>query len=122
MTPDTPRFPMARPEPPVRSLRPAMLFAAGVVIVIVLSEFLVAGLLDVLRDGAPATPATSGSELGEFASSDNWPDPESDLARVRESERINLETYGWIDPKNGVIRIPIQRAMELLAQRATKQE
>ncbi len=28
-----------------------------------------------------------------------------------------LNSYGWVDRKHGVIRIPIERAMDLVAQR-----
>jgi len=35
--------------------------------------------------------------------------------RLRE-ERV-LDSYGWVDQKAGVVRIPIERAMQLIAQR-----
>ncbi len=35
--------------------------------------------------------------------------------RLREED--TLSTYGWVDEKAGVVRIPIDRAMDLLAQR-----
>ncbi|MGA8428189.1 MAG: hypothetical protein WB729_00095 [Candidatus Sulfotelmatobacter sp.] len=35
--------------------------------------------------------------------------------RVREEETLN--SYGWVDEKAGTVRIPIERAMELEAQR-----
>lgn len=28
-----------------------------------------------------------------------------------------LESYDWVDPKNGVVRIPIERAMDVIAQK-----
>jgi hypothetical protein len=34
--------------------------------------------------------------------------------RVKEEQALN--TYGWVDEKAGVIHIPIERAMELIAQ------
>jgi len=43
--------------------------------------------------------------------------PVEDLRQFREAEDAKLNSYGWIDRKNGVVRIPIARAMELLAQR-----
>jgi hypothetical protein len=42
--------------------------------------------------------------------------PETDLQQYLERERAILETYGWVDRKNGVVRIPIQRAMNVLIQ------
>ncbi len=35
--------------------------------------------------------------------------------RLKEEETLN--SYGWVDQKSGVIHIPIERAMELIAQR-----
>jgi hypothetical protein len=32
-------------------------------------------------------------------------------------EEQALDSYGWVDQKTGVVRIPIERAMELVAQR-----
>lgn len=40
-----------------------------------------------------------------------------DLARLRETERTELTTYGWVDPSAGVVHIPIDHAMRLLLQR-----
>ena len=43
--------------------------------------------------------------------------PTSDLQQLLEAENAKLNSYGWIDKSAGVIRIPIDRAMDLLAQR-----
>jgi hypothetical protein len=43
--------------------------------------------------------------------------PTSDLQQLLEAENAKLNSYGWIDKSGGVIRIPIERAMDLLAQR-----
>lgn len=43
--------------------------------------------------------------------------PGAQLRDVRALEDLQLTNYGWIDPSNGVVRIPIDRAMEILAQR-----
>jgi hypothetical protein len=32
-------------------------------------------------------------------------------------ERETLSSYGWVDEKNGIVRIPIDRAIELLVER-----
>ena len=43
--------------------------------------------------------------------------PEVDLQAFRAREDAELSGYGWIDRTAGVVRIPIDRAMELIAQR-----
>lgn len=40
-----------------------------------------------------------------------------DLQEMRAAEDVVLKSYGWIDPKEGIVRIPVDRAMELLAKR-----
>ena len=39
-----------------------------------------------------------------------------DLAAVRKDEDQVLRTYEWIDRERGVVRIPIERALELVAK------
>ncbi len=38
-------------------------------------------------------------------------------ARQRFAEERVLASYGWLDPQTGMVRIPIDRAMDLVAQR-----
>lgn len=40
-----------------------------------------------------------------------------DLKQMRAREDQILGSYGWVDKDKGIVRIPIDRAMELLAQR-----
>jgi hypothetical protein len=42
--------------------------------------------------------------------------PSRDLTRLRERERQLLHEYRWIDRDQGIARIPIDRAMQLLLQ------
>jgi hypothetical protein len=43
--------------------------------------------------------------------------PALDLEAIREAENQKLESYGWVVREKGVVRIPIERAIDLLAQR-----
>jgi hypothetical protein len=43
--------------------------------------------------------------------------PIGDLRDMRAAEDQILTGYGWVDQPHGVVRIPIDRAMDLLAQR-----
>ena len=43
--------------------------------------------------------------------------PIQDLKAMRAAEDSVLTSYGWVDQKNGIARIPIARAIDLLAQR-----
>jgi hypothetical protein len=43
--------------------------------------------------------------------------PQQDLKQMRAEEDQILSSYGWVDREKGIVRLPIGRAMELLAQR-----
>jgi hypothetical protein len=43
--------------------------------------------------------------------------PQTDLAEMRAAEEQMLHTYGWANKERQIVRIPIERAMELLVQR-----
>ncbi|HEV2176867.1 MAG TPA: hypothetical protein VGW33_06665 [Terriglobia bacterium] len=43
--------------------------------------------------------------------------PAADLSHYLNQETETLDTYGWVDQNAGIVRIPIDRAMELLLQK-----
>jgi hypothetical protein len=43
--------------------------------------------------------------------------PFQDVKELRQEERRLLEQYEWVDKKAGVVRIPIERAIDVLAAR-----
>ena len=49
------------------------------------------------------------------------PQPRSDLARYRAEKNALLTTYRWIDRAHGIVGIPSERAMALVAARASAQ-
>lgn len=46
--------------------------------------------------------------------------PEEDLRELRLEEDEYLNGYGWVDRGAGVARVPIERAMEMLAEDETE--
>ena len=44
-------------------------------------------------------------------------DEARDLGHLRAQENAILNSYGWVDQKAGIVRIPIERAMDIVAQR-----
>lgn len=43
--------------------------------------------------------------------------PQVELQELRAKEDHILSTYGWVDKQKGIVRIPLDRAMELQLQR-----
>jgi hypothetical protein len=46
------------------------------------------------------------------------PAPPRDLDELVARDKEALTTYGWIDPAHGVARIPVDRAISILAEKA----
>jgi hypothetical protein len=111
-------------------------FLAGLAIFAVIIHFLVAGIYDFLdkrteAQQAPVSPLVTNAPTDTRHLSTNYkeylkqnfpaPQLETDergqLDKIREDEANTLSTYGWVDQKAGTVRIPIDRAMDLIAQR-----
>ena len=64
---------------------------------------------------------TSGSPLADTRERPAAPPlqvtPSSDLTQMRAREEALLNSYGWVDRQEGLVHIPIERAMEILAGR-----
>ena len=48
--------------------------------------------------------------------------PGSELDALRASKRAALEEYRWIDRRQGLVQIPIERAMQLISERGVIKE
>jgi hypothetical protein len=46
--------------------------------------------------------------------------PALDLRALRAAEDARLDGYGWVDRRAGIVHIPIERAIDLLASEATR--
>jgi hypothetical protein len=55
---------------------------------------------------------------GPWLQPSRWQDltPERELALMRQEERRVLEGYGWVNQAGGIARIPVERALEWVAE------
>jgi hypothetical protein len=104
------------------TFRPIVWAGTGALVVLALVFVLVRWvyLSDVAHEALespPANPLTSsyGRQLPPEPRLQTK--PVQDLTALHAAEDSVLNSYGWIDRKAGTVRIPIARAMELLAQR-----
>jgi hypothetical protein len=98
-------------------------FGIGLSIVIIVTMFVLWGLLTffkarltsevTLLPGTNAVPTVSKLPPAPRLQAN----PRTDLRSMRTEEEQQLRGYGWIDQQHGVVRIPIERAMDILAQR-----
>lgn len=97
-------------------------FAIGLALVCVISLALLLGLFKFFENETGGTKARVGRGIGVDASK-LPPEPRLevtpilDLEAMRVAEDQVLSSYAWIDRPHGVVGIPIDRAIDLLAQR-----
>jgi hypothetical protein len=72
------------------------------------------------RSAAIVTPANQTGKMGDptlrFPAPVLQPDPTADMNKFRAAEEEQLNTYGWVDKNAGIVHIPIERAIDLVAQ------
>lgn len=47
--------------------------------------------------------------------------PAVDMQKFRQHEEQKASSYGWVDEKGGIAHVPVQRAMEIVAERGLPQ-
>jgi hypothetical protein len=63
-------------------------------------------------------PASPFSEIRQLPTGPQLQvNPRQDLLRFRAEQKQSLESYSWENRDNGTVRVPIERAMELLLQK-----
>jgi hypothetical protein len=107
-------------------------FMAGLAVAGIIIYFVVAGLFAFLEKRFESqatmsplvtTSSTKTRDIPKGYPQATFPDPRleederSQLNGIRLSEEQTLSSYDYIDQKAGTIRIPIDRAMDLIAQR-----
>jgi hypothetical protein len=97
-------------------------FAIGLIITAIFSAGLVLGIFQYLlhrEGGVPASriesPAQDARQLPPEPRLEEAPN--TDLQEMRAAEDQVLSSYAWLDQSNGIVRLPIDRAMDLIAQR-----
>jgi hypothetical protein len=97
-------------------------FSIALLLVTISALFLLFGLFRYFlsREGGPPS---GRSQVAASEPAKAFPQPQLqktevlDLKTIRAAEDQVLNSYAWIDPEKGVVRIPIDRAIDLLAER-----
>jgi hypothetical protein len=110
-------------EPYEERIRPVVLFAASLTagtLVILVAMKLLANALD--REGHegshPIHPLAASTQIPPEPRLQET--PALDLEKLHAREREQLSTYGWVDRQAGIVHIPIERAMEIVAGEAKR--
>ena len=92
-------------------------FAIGLVVVCVVSIALLFGLLKFFQSRQETSVANTVEPTKLFPQPQLQKTPIPDLKAIRAEEDKLLKGYAWVDQPKGVVRIPVDRAIEVLAQR-----
>jgi hypothetical protein len=93
----------------------------GLAVLVVISIVAMKGVFEFLdrqqsrNDVVPLPMMTQRPQQPPEPRLQTTPVPNRKLIVEQESKR--LTTYGWVDSKSGVVRIPVDQAMKLLAER-----
>ena len=102
-------------------VRPLAWLGVGLAMLILISMVAVKGIFVFLdrqqaqNDVAPLPMMTQRPQQPPEPRLQTTPVPNRKLIVEQESKQLN--TYGWVDSKSGVVRIPVDQAMKLLAER-----
>ncbi len=102
------------------SVRAVTWFAVGLVAAALIIFLSLAGLYKLFehQHPSPDAPSRIALQTGMIAPPPRLQtNPAADLAAFRVAEEAKMHTYGWIERPAGVIHIPIERAMDLIAER-----
>jgi hypothetical protein len=97
-------------------------FAIGLTLLCIAVVLLIAGLFRYFQGRenaaqAPPGPGTESNVSREPPAPRLQDAPISDLKQMRDAENQILGTYAWVDREHGIVRLPIDRAIDVLAQR-----
>jgi hypothetical protein len=118
----------AQPDPPAhyerRGVNVSIVVVTSLAMIVLglLIHFSVTGLFDVFRSRATARDVMpSAIMLGQPRKLPPEPrlqsDEAGDLDKLHQNEDAILQTYGWVDRNAGIVRIPVERALDIVAAR-----
>jgi hypothetical protein len=95
--------------------------AAGLATMLVVVALAAWAVLSVLRSDSAQDASSPRVAAARMPAPRLQSAPSRELDALREEKRAMLSEYRWLDRGAGVVRIPIERSMELLAERSGAQ-
>jgi hypothetical protein len=101
------------------SVGAAVLFAVSLVVALIVVHYLALGAFQHLARQSPSYPPPSplATTRKNFMGPRLLVNQKLDMEAFRASEDTLLNNYGWVDRNQSIVHIPIDRAIDLLAQR-----
>ena len=103
------------------SLKPIITFVVALGIVAVIVHFSLGFFMSRFQAESNAAkkqiPPLSNDMTGQFPPPNTPVEPRKELAKHLNREREVAESYGWTNRDTGIARVPLDRAIEILAER-----
>ena len=106
-------------EPYEERVRPVVLFTVWLTV----GTLLVLGLMKLAHDAFDREMRAGSRQIHPLAADREEPPeprlqatPVLELRELQKREETRLTTYGWIDRQSGIVHVPIERAMEIVAE------
>jgi hypothetical protein len=123
-TPDEPP-PIEEGHEPIEvsknGIRSIVIFGIVFVVVSIGVEVIMIGVMDIFKTELTALNKPKSEwfkdEGGQFPEPQLQPHTTADMVKFRHEESEGLETYGWVNQKEGIARIPIDRALKIVTER-----
>lgn len=119
---DEPRNPHVQHEPGDVNALALTKFGLAMAALIVIFLFALWGMFEYLKNreaeaGLPLSPSAMVNAQKQPPEPRLQRHAAQDMRDWRAAEDKALHQYGWIDPDKGIVQIPVERAMDLIAQR-----
>ena len=111
-------------EPEAVNVSRVLQVGAALAVVVVVAMILMVWLINALQRSEPTVrPATALPPVDRAPPSPRLdPEQPAELQELRKSEERTLQGYSWIDAQQEVARIPIERAMQIMAEKDKSRE
>ncbi len=113
----------SRPKHEVQDMEPkaALLFALALALGLVLVHFICAGVFRyfMLHPSRHPAPSPLAASREQFSGPRLLVNQAQDMDQLRSAEDAALNHYQWVDRDRGIVRIPIDQAIRLLAGSGT---
>ncbi len=99
----------------------AMTFVVGLIAAVVVALIITAWFYRLLLPSPPRQEQVDTAPRRLPPAPVLQADPARDMQKYRESENLKASSYGWVDQNKGIVRVPVQRAMEMVAEQGLPQ-
>jgi hypothetical protein len=108
-------------EPSEIKLRAIIIFAVVFVAVAIVVEVAMVGVMGLFKvqdaEQVKSKPRLLEDKTGQFPPPNLQLNTTAEMLNFRQAESESITSYGWVDEKDGIAHIPIDRALQIVTER-----